>query len=387
MKKYDYIIAGAGCAGLSLLARLVTLPSFGDMKILVLDKSPKLANDRTWCFWERADDPGFFDPLVHKSWDNLYILSRDVVDRRRIAPYSYKLIRSRDLYSWVFAEIDRHPNIDISYGAIESVKNDGEQAVVLQEGTRFVGSYVFSSLISDKMNNKRRGHYLDQRFKGWWIWSKEDVFDESTATLMDFRVPQDGCTSFVYMLPVSPRRALVEYTQFTDSTATNSDYDSRLQLYMRTFYSNLDFVVETEESGNIPMTNHRFPSQDGRIIYVGTAGGQTKPSTGYTFQFIQSHSDRLVDAIRETGSPAISNSVPGRFQFYDSVLLRVLLEGKVEGRKIFTTLFRENDISDIFRFLDNSTRLQDELRILSSLPKRLFTKAAFRELLHAPVTK
>jgi hypothetical protein len=60
--QYDYIIAGAGCAGLSLAVHMIHSGKFPDKKILFIDKHPKKFNDRTWCFWE--NQPTIFDPIV-----------------------------------------------------------------------------------------------------------------------------------------------------------------------------------------------------------------------------------------------------------------------------------------------------------------------------------
>ena len=70
--QYDYIICGAGCAGLSLSMHLSdTL--FRHKKILILDKDEKTSNDRTWCFWENGK--GEWDDLLHKSWDKIVFKS------------------------------------------------------------------------------------------------------------------------------------------------------------------------------------------------------------------------------------------------------------------------------------------------------------------------
>ena len=66
---FNYIIAGAGCAGLSLLYRLLKEPLLNSMKILVIDKETKIQNDRTWCFWE--NQPGLFEPIVYHQWKKL----------------------------------------------------------------------------------------------------------------------------------------------------------------------------------------------------------------------------------------------------------------------------------------------------------------------------
>jgi lycopene beta-cyclase len=75
-EEFDYIIAGSGCAGLSLLYRLISNESFQHKKILVIDKDLKNKNDRTWCFWE--DGEGFFERLVLKKWHNLIYCTEDL---------------------------------------------------------------------------------------------------------------------------------------------------------------------------------------------------------------------------------------------------------------------------------------------------------------------
>jgi lycopene beta-cyclase len=47
-----------GCAGLSFAVHLIQSGKFSDKKILLIDKAPKIQNDRTWCFWENEN--GFF---------------------------------------------------------------------------------------------------------------------------------------------------------------------------------------------------------------------------------------------------------------------------------------------------------------------------------------
>jgi lycopene beta-cyclase len=140
------------------------------------------------------------------------------------------------------------------------------------------------------------------------------------------------------------------------------------------------YAVTEEEFGVIPMTNHRFAPVNGRIINIGTAGGQTKASSGYTFRFIQKHSARLVDSLIKKKNPFIT--VPAgysRFHFYDSVLLHILANNKLPGNEIFTRLFKKNKPQQVLRFLDNESSYADELKIISSLPALPFLKAAWKQ--------
>jgi lycopene beta-cyclase len=68
-----------------------------------------------------------------------------------------------------------------------------------------------------------------------------------------------------------------------------------------------------------------------------------------------------------------------RFLFYDSVLLHILFQRKLEGKEIFTLLFTKNKTVSVLQFLDNETSLQGELNIIKSLPMWPFLKAAIKQ--------
>lgn len=219
-----------------------------------------------------------------------------------------------------------------------------------------------------------------QHFKGWVIETSQPVFNPRKATLMDFRVAQQPQTTFVYVMPFSTTRALVEYTIFSEEVLEDEKYENALQNYISKYIGECRIIEK--EFGVIPMTNYRFPVSQGSIINIGTAGGQTKASSGYTFQFIQKQTKQIVDNLLRTGSPLpIANASSGRFGLYDSTLLNILYHDKVPGDYIFTQLFKHNKATEILRFLDNETSLWDEWRIIKVLPKLAFTKAAFSHLL------
>lgn len=120
---YDYIVTGAGASGLSLLVHFINSGQFTNKKILLLEKSPKVNNDRTWCFWET--EPGLFEDIVYKSWEKLWFYSNGThAELNDISPYKYKLVRGIDYYNYCFELIKSAPNITIQYGDVENVIND-----------------------------------------------------------------------------------------------------------------------------------------------------------------------------------------------------------------------------------------------------------------------
>jgi lycopene beta-cyclase len=376
--RYDYIIAGAGCAGLSLVVRLINSGKFADKKILILDNRTKNTNDRTWCFWEST--PGYFEHLVYKKWNAISFKANAFDKDYQIAPYQYKMIRAIDFYSHCVELIAAQKNITRINGTIEDLSGNEGDTWVQYDGRKVYADHIFNSILFQKPPPEKNEFLLLQHFKGWLIETSGHIFDPATAIFMDFRTGQHNGTTFVYVMPLATNKALVEYTLFTHSLLKQGDYETGLRDYLLRMYPAVDYKILEEEFGVIPMTNHFFPPSTGNIIHIGTAGGQTKASTGYTFKFIQQHSDALTNALIKGQSLSVLKKVPGKFHFYDSVLLNVLSTGKVTGEKVFTDLFSKNDPGTIFRFLDNESTFTEDLRIISSLPVIPFLKAAIRQL-------
>jgi lycopene beta-cyclase len=220
-----------------------------------------------------------------------------------------------------------------------------------------------------------------QHFKGRIIETPQPFFDVAKATLMDFRVHQQHGTAFVYIMPLSPVKALIEYTLFTTTLLPQEQYDVELNEYIRNTLQLQQYTIVEEELGVIPMTNARFAAQHNGVYNLGTAGGQTKASTGYTFQFIQKQAAAVVAQLAQHKKPVIPvRFFDKRFKLYDSTLLNILANQHLAGAAFFTQLYQRNKAAAIFKFLDNETSLPEELKIMNTVPRWLFTKTAVREM-------
>ena len=357
---------------------MIRAGQLSNKKILIVDKDQKQKNDRTWSFWETK--PGIFEEVVYRKWKHTWFHSADFSRLLDLSPYEYKMIRGIDFYQYCFTIIQQHPNFEIKYGDIQLITNEDNLAVVQLNDEKITAEYIFNSILFEKPALKDKDYYLLQHFKGWIIETDTPVFNPSEATLMDFRTGQQHGTTFVYVKPFSATKALVEYTLFTEKLLEPSQYDIGLKDFIQRFLKIELYKITEEEVGIIPMTNYKFPAVDGRIVNIGTAGGQTKASSGYTFRFIQKHSARIVDNLVKRGNPFIAlPGGPRRFKFYDSTLLHILKHNKLPGDKIFTRLFKKNKPQQVLRFLDNESSLSDELKIISSLPTLPFLKAALKQ--------
>ncbi len=199
------------------------------------------------------------------------------------------------------------------------------------------------------------------------------------ATLMDFRVAQNNGTTFVYVLPLSANKALVEYTLFSEKLLDKNEYALPLANYIEQILRIKDYTICEKEFGVIPMTNEYFSFYKNSMYQIGTAGGQTKASTGYTFSFIQKQADEIVNALVNGTSLLKIKKTAKRFLFYDSTLLHILSKKLLEGKKIFSLLFKKNKASTIFSFLNNETNILQEIKLLNTLPKKVFMKAGLQE--------
>ncbi|HMJ71441.1 MAG TPA: lycopene cyclase family protein [Cyclobacteriaceae bacterium] len=378
--RYDYIISGAGCAGMSLLVRMIHSGKFTDKKILVIDRELKPRNDRTWCFWEKED--GLFDPIVFRKWTELNFYGENFESLLNITPYTYKMIRGGDFYRYCFEVIKTAPYVELKEGKITSVEPLRDGVGITIGSMKFEGSYCFNSVLfgGPPPVHGAQFYFLKQHFKGLVIRTENPVFNPSVATLMDFRPPQEHGTTFAYVLPYSETTALVEYTLFTRDLLKPEEYDTALKTYIEAHVTKEPYTIEESEFGMIPMTNFPFKPYEGRIVNIGTAGGQTKPSSGYTFQFIQKYTRNIVDTMIASGQPVIADSTSNRFSFYDSTLLQVLDRKKVEGKRLFTDLFRHGDVQTVLKFLDNETSFREDINIMRRLPKGKFAMAALREI-------
>ncbi|HEY0045605.1 MAG TPA: lycopene cyclase family protein, partial [Flavobacterium sp.] len=344
--------------------------------ILIVDRSVKQENDRTWCFWEKGE--GKFEPVVHKQWNQLEVGNSRITKHLDILPYNYKIIRGIDYYRFCLELLQNKSNVTFIVGEIESIFSD-EQTGIIVSGAKITSKYVFNSTFQ-KPTLKPTEYWMLQHFKGWYIKTDSPVFNPEKATLMDFNTPQQEGTTFFYVLPFSPTEALVEYTVFSNGLLDDRIYDNALREYITTKLRIDKYQIEHEEFGVIPMTNYGFSSGNNNIINIGTAGGMTKGSSGYTFQNIQKHSQSIIHQLVKGGDPKHNSVISARHRFYDSVLLNILHNKTLSGDEVFMQLFRKNPPTKILKFLDNETSIAEDISIISSLPTLPFAKAAFRQL-------
>lgn len=379
--KYDYIIAGSGCAGLSLLYRILKDSQLCEKQILVIDKAQKNKNDRTWCFWEKGS--GLFESIVTHQWENLEFLSDDFQRKFHMTAYRYKMIQGIDFYNHVIDFAKQFDNITFVSENITAITSVDDFAEVSTENTTYKAKYVFNStsLFFPKMDTKNS---LLQHFEGWVIKAKKPVFDQNVGRLMDFTLSQEHGATFMYVLPTSETEALVEYTLFTEKVLEDAQYKAALKKYIKEDLQIDDYEILHTEFGIIPMSLAKFSRNvpnEKQIINLGTAGGFTKASSGYTFQFVQKHTKNIINLLKEGKHPNPQLTFRDKmFQWYDRTLLEVILSEKLEGKEIFSKIFKNREIETILAFLGNESSVWEDIKVMSCLPIMPFLTSGVKQL-------
>lgn len=380
MKHYNYIFAGAGLSSLLVVYEMIRSGRFQDKSILLIDSDTKKANDRTWCFWEKGS--GQWDNIVSKEWNTALFIDSNFRKKLDFGGYQYKMIQGLDFYIYVFAEIKKHINIKFLNAAVTNFADSGFNVLVKTDAGNFTCNKLFNNIYNPKLPaGQNKYPVLQQHFLGWHVKTTMPAFNDTEATFMDFSVPQKGNTRFMYVLPVSGTEALVEYTLFSKDLLPLSEYEDAIKEYLQQ-HNITGYKITATEKGSIPMTVYPFwKSNTKNILHIGSAGGWTKASTGYTFKSSTKKAEGLVHFLQ--GYDDFTQFYKkNKFWYYDLLLLDILGRHNRLGSLIFSGMFKSGEAGLIFKFLDEDTSLSEDLQVILKCPKLPFIKALLRRVLH-----
>jgi lycopene beta-cyclase len=370
---FDAVIAGGGLAGLSLAAHLAA-SRWRDRTVLVVDDPARPAEAVSWGFWSAA--PGLLDAAVSRSFDRVRIHAAGTSRVLPLDPYRYQVVHRADLERTVRKLTGECPGFRFLDGHVEHVRHTGE---VVVDGHPVRGGWVFDSVTAPPPGAPAEGHLA---FTGWEVRCADPVFEPDLPVLFDFRTPQRGGSRFRYVLPHDAHRALVELTAFVPGRV-DPPRPAELARYLHGGYE----ILRTE-SAVLPLRTRPVPRRAGRMLRIGARAGLVKASTGYGYQRIQRDSAAIAASLAAAGHPFGRPARPRRYRLLDAVLLEVLRRDPVQLELAFARLFRANPAGRVLRFLDEDTRVGDDLRLIGALPPvpylRAATGLALRAIARAP---
>ena len=375
MKRFDYIICGGGASGLLLSNALLSDKHFNDKKILVIEKDSKTDNDKTFGFWN--DKESDLDNIVFKEWEYAEFRDSNSHNSFLLSPYKYKMIKSNEFYSYIGNKISKASNLTYLNSTVNEI--DQVNNKVKTNDGEFSSSIIFSSIYNEVSFKKYP--LLKQHFIGWTIETKDESFDDNKITFMDFSVDQKDEIRFMYILPFSKNKALIEYTLFSSDIISDDEYENEIKAYLKK--SNiLNYSIVEKEKGMIPMTCYPFFEKNtDNYFQIGTAGGWSKPSTGYTIRNSIEKIDIIINSLKQN-KPLSKIRFKNRFWYYDLLFLDVLIASKGKGSKVFSDLFKNNDPIKIFKFLDENTSIMEELSIFLSVDIKTFVRSLIKRILN-----
>lgn len=381
----DVAIVGGGGAGLNLVLALDHAARVSGRRapsVALIDPVRRSGQDRTWCWWAGVEgQPEWVTPLLTRSWPTMRMVDAGGHAKSYdLAPLRYQMLRSADLYAAADAALERLGGVRIT-AAADRVSDGMPHAVVRAGDQRVMASWVFDSRPTPPTGPGSTA--LLQHFRGWTVRFAPGTvkLDENVATLMDFSVPQPARgVAFAYCLPLSEDTALVEYTEFSPSVLDSARYDEALRSYLARTWGGLAYTVEDVEDGVIPMTDATFARRTGdRLFRLGTAGGATRASTGYTFSAMQRQATQIAELLLEDRLPVPPRPYPMRHRWMDAVLLRALDRGYIDGPRLFAGLFADHPSDRVIRFLDGTSSAVDELAIMGSTPTPAMMRSALED--------
>ena len=369
--KVDYLFVGAGASTTLLLMSMERHGLLKDKKVLIIDPDKKKNNDKTFCFWSEQNEDLTLkcQHLISHKWDQVSV-NRNTPEY--LFPKNYFHISGIDVYNELRRIIIQHNLQRVDSKVIELVSI--EKAVkVITTTDIWESTIVFDSRPPQYFPLKKEDAHLLQSFIGYVITTEEPISKINCVDLMDFNVEQLDSTQFMYVLPLGNGNTLVELTRFGLASITQKEADPILHSYIIQRFGN--YKIHDTEIGCIPMSTANISTESiPGVISIGGRAGAIKPSTGYAFKNMFTHSEKLANNLKKGIESARINNI-SRFRFYDRLLLLILSTQPSQGKRIFQSLFKKNQTKDVLQFLDEKTTLIQDIRIFSTLPIKPFLKA------------
>lgn len=372
MSHFDRVIIGAGLSGLSLADRWCDQGAIPvDETVALIDTNYESIKDRTFAFWRAKSKNDFrYASLIENSWGRFRITpstspNGPQTDSFSFTDFVYEKISGAGFYSHAIPKLVADARFTLLTDLVLDVQEtSGQIKIQLKSGQEITTNEVWTSA------SVQETQPVLQHFFGYEIETDEDVFQSQVADLMDYRTSQCDETRFLYVLPFSARKALVEFTVFSVSLLSDEDYKTALETYLTEQLCLKNYRINRVERGIVSMGLETLPRFAGsklgtKIHPIGAAAGLIKASTGYSFM----RNQIFLDA-----GPNAKRVGHWRYSIYDCLLLGIIREDGQRISKILPHLFATNSPNKVFRFLGEETRFLEEIKIFYGLPWMPFFK-------------
>lgn len=291
----DLLICGGGLqAGLLALALRHHQPA---LRIGVVEAGADLAGNHTWCLHDGdvvADIHAWLAPAIGHRWPG-YQVAFDGLERRVALPYS--AITSRDFAATVRRALGPGDRLWLGERAVTLTPT----SVTLESGPTLRARRVIDARGQGPAAADGQGY---QVFLGLEV-ELAAPHGLAEPMLMDARLPQHGGLRFAYVLPLGPRRLLIEDTCFADTPTLDAPaLEAAIVAYAQGRGWAIARVLRRER-GVLPMPWRAPTLPAGEVLCAGVRGGFAHPLTGYSLPEAAALADRLARLPLAQWRPAV----------------------------------------------------------------------------------
>ena len=183
-------------------------------------------------------------------------------------------------------------------------------------------------------------------------------------------IKKENQIEFIYILPFTKKRALVETTVFSiepDLKAIENTHKEILKTYE-------PYRKIRQEKAIIPMVVIS-PFEEKRILKIGIGGGMMRASSGYSMRRVANWAIKIGERrLSEDNISTFRHRSNKWLNYLDKIFLNVILKYPEKGPYLFMKLFKRAKMPPLIRFLSDKPSGADLINILLCMPKRLMLK-------------
>ncbi len=360
MKVYKAAIIGLGPSGLAVNKIL-----YGDSinEVIAFENEDINKRDNYFGFW-LTDWMKPFENIIEKKWYQWTIGNKNinVIHTSNNKPYCVISFKK-----WKNFCLETKNKLEIKNKKVAKyfpIKNYFK--IITDDNTEYYAEKIY-----DSRHTKEKNGELLQHFYGINITVPDNTFNQNELTLMYF-TGEKNLLHFMYILPFSHNKALVESTVFSKDVFNNSWYREKIYKYLN--QKNIFEFTETgAEKGIIPMfMAAEKNSSSPNVLNIGIRGGACKPSTGYAFSFLIKQIQLL--KYSKKNSVNIHKFLERKM---DKIFINFLKNNNEDGQS-FIKLASNLNGNEFQSFMMGNSNLLTKFKIIKSMPKLPFIKELFK---------
>ncbi|MCE7027945.1 lycopene beta-cyclase CrtY [Jiella avicenniae] len=372
-ERLDIALVGGGLANGLIAWRLSELRP--DLSFRLIEAGPDVGGNHTWSFHQgdlTASEHGWMAPFVTYRWSDNEVR---FPNRRKRLGTGYCSVSSERFRDLLTGRLGERILCNAPARAVTPTR------VVLQDGAEIEASCVVDGRGHAPSRHMRLGF---QKFLGQEI-EMTAAHGVDRPVIMDATVPQSDGYRFVYLLPLTATRLLIEDTYYADG----ADLDrARLAASIRQYMNDHGWTageIVREEEGILPIAIdgdiEAFWDEKAGVAASGLAAGLFHPTTGYSLPDAVKLADRLA-RLPDLGAAAVyaetrAHSVStwkerGFFRMLNRLLY---FAGDASQRYRILEHFYRLDAPLVARFYAARLKTRDKLRILTGKPPVPFGSA------------